>query len=403
MAVRKVVWCILRAKGARRTPLEIMTAGAHSGSNPQQRFVVLDGLRGLAAVVVVVDHVPNETLSFLLPHRALAVDFFFILSGFVLAHAYGSRLSDEGGARLGALAFLRIRFARFWPMAIPAFAIATSLLLISDIRSNSVAPVYKWIGSLAFGLTFLPTPPPLALSPAFFASPFPLIGAAHTMFFELVANLIFALVARHLTRSILACWLVGSGGLLVWAGLHYGTLDLGFQWPGFVGGFPRVLYAFFVGVAIYRVWAVSPAAPALPTWVAFALLLLVFAGPAPGPLFVPFQLTAALFVFPALVFLAAGARAHGQAERIFLYAGALSYGFYILHQNVAVALVAVLHRLGIDPLRLDVWLVLLVVLSAGALTGVLHHYYERPFRHWLAMRMAAQPPSVANSKSFKAH
>jgi peptidoglycan/LPS O-acetylase OafA/YrhL len=366
--------------------LRVMPAGEHTGSRPQPRFVVLDGLRGLAAIVIVVDHVPNETLSFLLPHRTMAVDFFFVLSGFVLTHAYGSRLSDEGGARLGALTFLRIRLARFWPMMVAALALVTSLYLIKEVGSNIATPAYKWIGSLAFGLTFLPTPVPLAVYP----NPFPLIVAEHTMFFELVANLVFALLAARLTQSILAGWLIGSGGLLIWAGTHYGTLDLGFDWLGFEGGFPRVLYSFFAGVAIYRIWSRSPSAPALPSWVALVLLLLVFAMPARGQLFAPFEIVTALLIFPALVFFAAGAPARGLAARIFLYAGALSYGFYLLHGSVAFVLTAVVRRLQIDPMSLDVWMVVLVVLGTGGLTAILHYYYERPFRRWLFTRMVDQ-------------
>ena len=56
------------------------------------RFVLLDGLRGVAAFAVILDHVPGGWLGDLVPGRYLSVDFFFVLSGFVLAHAYGKRL-----------------------------------------------------------------------------------------------------------------------------------------------------------------------------------------------------------------------------------------------------------------------------------------------------------------------
>jgi peptidoglycan/LPS O-acetylase OafA/YrhL len=356
-------------------------------SRPQSRFVVLDGLRGLAAIVVVVDHVPSETLTTLLPHRALAVDFFFVLSGFVLAHAYGSQLCAKGPARLGTLGFLAIRLARLWPMLIAALGIVTCFSLVQYVQLHLERPVYTLFGSLVFGLAFLPTPIPLALYPA----PFPLIGPEHTMFFELVANLAFAVVARHLTRSVLVGWLFVDGAILVWVGLHYGTLDLGWQWFGFGGAFARVIYSFFAGIAVYRLWSVSRPAPALPTWVAFVMLLLIFSAPARGSLFAPFEVLAALFLFPALVFLAAGSRAEGRTKGVFLYVGALSYGFYLLHGAVvAFALRAILNRFQIDPLRLDAGLVLLVVLGTGLLSGLLHQYYERPFRRWLAARMMLQ-------------
>src|ERR1700754_3601627 len=83
-----------------------------------ERFLVLDGLRGVAAFAVILDHVASTTLRSWFPGRYLAVDFFFVLSGFVLAHAYGARLGQQGlakpgqAASLNPLGFLRIRLIR---------------------------------------------------------------------------------------------------------------------------------------------------------------------------------------------------------------------------------------------------------------------------------------------------
>ena len=82
----------------------------------QHRFGTLDGLRGVAAFAVVLYHFGTATGNpYLAPAGKLAVDFFFVLSGFVLAHAYGRRIANR---QIGPLEFLRLRFLRLWPTAL---------------------------------------------------------------------------------------------------------------------------------------------------------------------------------------------------------------------------------------------------------------------------------------------
>jgi peptidoglycan/LPS O-acetylase OafA/YrhL len=152
-----------------------------TGSKPRHRFAVLDGLRALAALMVVADHVNSPTVQALTPHRGMAVDFFFVLSGFVVLHAYGERLA--GPRRIGVLHFMRIRLVRFWPMLLAAFVLAAFVAFMREPSGYSLA---QWAASLGFGLAFLPTPPGLSLE---HWTPFSLVGPAYSMFFELFANL----------------------------------------------------------------------------------------------------------------------------------------------------------------------------------------------------------------------
>lgn len=83
----------------------------------KQHFEILDGLRGIAAVAVVIFHfmefaVPDYSKSFI-AHAYLAVDFFFCLSGFVIAYAYDNKVQ-----KLGALQFLKLRLIRLHPLVI---------------------------------------------------------------------------------------------------------------------------------------------------------------------------------------------------------------------------------------------------------------------------------------------
>jgi len=75
-----------------------------------RRYEALDGLRGVAAVAVMLYHIGGWTgRPWLAAHGYLAVDFFFCLSGFVLAHAYGRR-------EIGWLGYMRARLIRLWPL-----------------------------------------------------------------------------------------------------------------------------------------------------------------------------------------------------------------------------------------------------------------------------------------------
>ena len=94
-----------------------ITGGIMSGSAQRQHFAVLDGLRGLAAIVVLFYHVSKVggATTRLFAHGHLAVDFFFMLSGFVLAYSYDDRLKSE---RLAAGTFVRARAVRLLPMVL---------------------------------------------------------------------------------------------------------------------------------------------------------------------------------------------------------------------------------------------------------------------------------------------
>lgn len=344
----------------------------------RQRFAVLDGLRGLAALAVVADHVASPTVQMLSQHRALAVDFFFVLSGFVVTHAYGARLM--GPTSIGALRFIMVRAVRFWPMLLAAVALGAALTFIRDPFEYSA---WRWLASLGLGLAFLPTPQSMSLSNIL---PFPFVGPAYTMFLELFANLVFALVAARLTNLRLALIILVSGVMLVFVSAHFGTVTVGWNYDQLWGGLPRVLFSFFVGVALYRTWR-AHRIPALPTWLAFAVLLLALCTPALGAWFVPFELTMAIVVFPLLVLFSAGSRVEGVSERVMLRAGALSYGFYLLHGALNGFFESTAPKVGLSAAQLDVIMYVAVVASTIALTMALERWYEAPFRRWLARRL----------------
>lgn len=155
---------------------------------------------------------------------------------------------------------------------------------------------------------------------------FPLNFPCWSLFFELIVNLAYAVLAPRLSNRLLgAIVLLGFLGLVA-SGLVTGSLDNGVVRPTFLGGLARVTFGFFAGVALYRRWRVRPTAFALPPVLLFALLLL--------PLGSLYELAVVTVYLPSIVWLGAGARAKGRWLPICAALGALSYPLYVIHAPV---------------------------------------------------------------------
>jgi peptidoglycan/LPS O-acetylase OafA/YrhL len=206
-------------------------------------FITLDGLRGIAALAVVIRHCPDLFGEDALFESYLAVDFFFALSGFVLAHAYGKQLRKE----LSASHFMALRFTRLYPLYLLALAI-------------SLATSWKQLAhgeltvDLLFAVLFLPT---LGNT----ITLFPLNGPSWSLFFELAANALFGLIDRRLCNYTLGLIVIAAGCAVAisvatsafgFGHAGVGAMDAGYNWSSFGAGLLRVIYSFFAGVLVYR-------------------------------------------------------------------------------------------------------------------------------------------------------
>ena len=209
-----------------------------------QRFHILDVMRTLAAIVVAERH---TNLLFGGPTLAggyLAVDFFFVLSGFVIASAYEERL-DKG---MTAFRFMQIRAIRLYPLYIAALCIGALAFVLSSKTAGTFNSNAFLITILA-GLFFIPLPFRITE-----ADPqmFPFNSPSWTLLFELFANVCHAMVLKSMRIRHLLVVIGVSFLLLVAAVLYFGSLDLGYKRTTFVTGFPRVLFSYTVGIVIYR-------------------------------------------------------------------------------------------------------------------------------------------------------
>jgi peptidoglycan/LPS O-acetylase OafA/YrhL len=327
---------------------------------------LLDGLRGVAALAVVASHFQNLSgLPLHVRHAGVAVDFFFGLSGFVVAQAYERRLA--GG--LTTLAYLRIRLARLYPAILGALVIAAGLTLWSE---GALYP--------AMGLQFLLLP--VLAGPVLNGGEiFPLNGPQWSLFWELAINAVHAALVPWLTTPRL----VGAVGLaavaLVFTSARFNGLDVGWSRATVLGGLPRVVYGFGIGVLIFRAAEKGHRAAAAPWWIATAALIMCLVGPFPDA--VPDRIAdpiVVIVVLPTILALAIRATTPRWLFGGLTWLGGLSYPLYAIHVPLLRGFAAVLDDAP-ETWRPAGWWVALAATLLGA--ALFERFYDLPIRRWL--------------------
>lgn len=349
--------------------------------NAQRRtFHTLDGLRGVAALAVAFRHIPDNAVAAWTPESYLAVDLFFVLSGFVLAHAYAGRIA----AGMGVGEFAVVRLIRLYPLYLVASLITLALVLVPASPGHYHPPPWS-LHTVVLALLFLPTfdasDPHVGL--------FPLIGPAWSLFFEFAVNLLFAAIATRLDPRTLALVLAaGAAGLIVTVA-HFGGIDVGWSQSNAWGGFGRVGFAFFAGVAAYRLWAAGTLPwLRLPAWAAAAAVIAMFH-------FAPRQAAVSdtllvLVAMPALVLASARAEPPPWLARPFAVAGVASYAVYVLTNPVDQWVETLLPWTRVDSFAgLGTAGAVAMVAAILALALILDRYYDVPVRRWLTRRWRA--------------
>lgn len=279
------------------------------------RFLGLDGLRGVCALTVVLLHSEllfNSGVFFC--HGYLAVDMFFILSGFVISASYDARLA----AGMTAWQFLVARIRRLAPV----FWAGTLLCIAATVIRIHYEPAPSNLALFSvMGLLLIPY-----LAPGIFA--YPINPVAWTLLWELIVNFVYARWLRGLRTAKLAALIVVLLSLASYASFHsYRAWSFGMTGSDLWLGGLRALPEFLMGVLLYRghraglfvrVPAVSPVLP-LAAWLAMASL--------PQGLSPLADLAIVTLACPLLVV----ALVRAQAPRWFVPLGAISYPLYASH------------------------------------------------------------------------
>ncbi len=343
-------------------------------------FTGLDGLRGIAALAVVLYHTLPPSFQ-LLPRSYLAVDLFFALSGFVLFHIY---MPDEARP-IDRRTFLAQRLIRMYPLyALGTIGVFVLLLMGAMIGDGAHPAIGPMLASGLLNLFFLPVPP---IDIFYGNSAFPFNFPAWSLFWELAVNVLFVMIARHLTASALKSLLVLGAALLAATALNHGSLDLGSTHASFWGGGSRVLYSFFIGGFVYRLWQTGRFNFTLPVPLAALMVTASFAPPAAGSMGALWDLMMALIGYPALLLGTANAAIGPRTARLCREMGLASFAIYALHAAVlAFIRMAAPHVTG-QPIGdfPAVW--------AGPILGicvivavVADRWFDTPLRRWLSRR-----------------
>ena len=293
----------------------------------KQHFEILDGLRGVAALAVVTFHFMEMAYSDysgnFIGHGFLAVDFFFCLSGFVIGYAYDDRI-----AKMGVLEFFKSRLIRLHPLVI--FGSVLGLLaFLFDPFGGHIELYSAGKIMLVFVCSVFMIPFPLVADRAF--NLFSFNAPAWSLFWEYVANIIYAFVLCKLSRRFLLLLTVISAVALCFVGYHAGNLMGGWGGPNFWDGSARISFSFLAGLLIYRSnWIIKNKLG----FIGLAILLaMAFVMPFTkwNWLTEPFVV---LFYFPLLIALGAGAVLTNGLKKLCVFSGKISYPLYMTHYVV---------------------------------------------------------------------
>ena len=359
-------------------------------------YLTLDALRGVAAVMVLIFHIMETHMALaggtsrdtLLNHTYLAVDFFFLLSGFVLAYAY-----DDRREALPFRAFARRRLIRLQPMVVLGGLLGAAVFYAHGAEAVGwgaipETPVWRWAAVAALGLLLLPVPK--ALDIRGWGEMFPLNAVSWSLFYEYVGNVAYALVLRWLPTRWLAAFVGAVGaGAAAWA-LFGPTGDLLRGWmltPEHVGvALLRLFLSFGLGLLLARV--ARPCRVRVPFWALSAALVAFFAVPRLGGAAARglnglYARAGVLLLFPAIVWLGAGATRPGEAP-LCRWLGDLSYPLYITHFPFVLTYTAIVANAGWRSLAQAWPLALLTITLAIAFAWASARLYDAPLRRWLS-------------------
>jgi peptidoglycan/LPS O-acetylase OafA/YrhL len=294
-------------------------------------YEVLDGLRGTAAVMVVLFHIMGMPIGWAdkgqgFHHAAMAVDFFFGLSGFVIAYAYDARWKSMSVGR-----FAVIRLIRLHPLVLLGAALGLISFLADPFAANqTLVSLSTVLRDFALACLLLPYP----VLPNRWTDTHSLNSPAWSLLQEYIGNFAYALILRRLGTRVLGALVVAAAGALLWVLWRTNDIDVGSDWTTVWMAPVRMAFSFMMGLWLYRVR--GRASKLRLGWVTLsAILVLAFAAPR-----VPesishgnglFEGAAVIVLFPAIILLGA----HSQIGRIEMalckFAGRLSYPLYILH------------------------------------------------------------------------
>jgi peptidoglycan/LPS O-acetylase OafA/YrhL len=376
------------------------------------RYEILDGLRGVAAMLVVAYHLfetyfhgaPDQPIN----HGYLAVDFFFVLSGFVIGYAY-----DDRWDKMSTWSFFKRRLIRLHPMVIFGTLFGALLFYFGsgeeEFQLIDQTPWWMVIVVMLWCFTLIPLPNTMDIRG--WAETNPLNGPAWSLQWEYIANILYALIFRRLSKvtlgicvaifavlTIILCLNIDVTGFLAerdWA--SYTVVGGWSTTPDqFQVGLTRLLYPFFCGLLVSRVGKLIKVKGAF--WWCSLMILVVLAMPWMGlgtegesrwtnGLYEAFVI---LICFPLIVAIGAGSSVKGgKSAAINKFLGDISYPLYIIHYPLIYLQMSWAETHKDAPLGMHVFVAVCIIILAILVAYGAYKLYDLPLREWLKKKWFA--------------
>ena len=373
------------------------------------RYEILDGLRGVGALIVIIFHCFETYVPVIgrqvCNHGYLAVDFFFVLSGFVIGYAY-----DDRWDRMSTWGFFKRRLVRLHPMVVAGTVVGASLFFFGECANFSeiaTCPAWKFFLCLVMGLLMIPCGHGLDIRGWGEFNSFN--GPNWSLTWEYLGNILYAFLFRRLPKWGLAIVLAIGAFLMLNITLGWDVFDLfAEQKYDVIGGwaldarecyigFSRLLYPFVCGLLISRIvtgrrTADNPSGSPLHVrggfWWCTLILVVLFAVPQVGGQSCLadgiYQSVCLLVAFPLVVLLGAGSTTtDARSTRICKFLGELSYPLYITHFPFMYMQMSWAWRHADAPVWMHVSVSVGVVIISLITAWGLYKLYDLPVRAWL--------------------
>lgn len=379
--------------------MQKFSSSAFADTKPH--YELLDGLRGVAALLVVWYHVfegfATSPLDQRFNHGYLAVDFFFILSGFVIGYAY----DDRWKTTMTVKDFFKRRLIRLHPMVVLGAVLGAITYCIQGCE--------KWDGThVSVSMVMLAVLLNLFLIPAVPGSGpevrgngemYPLNGPSWSLFFEYIGNILYALFLRRLPVKALAIFVglaaiaLASFALFNLSG--YGHLGVGWTLMDYnlAGGFLRMLFSFSIGLLMSRVFKPVPIRGAF--WICTLAMVGLLSVPHLGgmeSLWMNglYDSLCTIVFFPILVYLGASGKTTDKgSSKICEFLGNISYPLYIVHYPFMYLFYAWLWDGKLT--FAETWPVAWALFFGNILLAYLClKLYDEPVRRWLSRKFLAR-------------
>lgn len=357
-------------------------------------YPILDGLRGVAAIIVVTFHLCEPlaigNLDKLVNHGYLAVDFFFLLSGFVMGYAY-----DDRWNKMTTGSFFKRRIERLQPMVVLGMTMGAIGFYFTDSTLWPLIhtiPVWKMLLVMLIGYTILPVP--LSLDIRGWEEMHPLNSVGWSLFFEYISNILYAVWIRKWSKTALSILVIIAAIVLAHLAITNGDVSGGWTLNALHMriGFTRVVYPFFAGLLLSRIMKPAQIKNAF-LWCSLLIIIVLYMpriGGA-GHLWMNgiYESVCIIIVFPLIVYLGASGIIKNQTEnKICKFLGDISYPLYMVHYPLVYFYVAwISNHKGVTIVQ--VWpYALLILTGAIVLAYAALKWYDEPVRKWLRKKFA---------------